>query len=171
MYPQLVDTLLHEDAIDVVALNMGADPGSRPSGRTPQRDFSKVIRDAVRATSGRGKLVFAFSSAIGGALDEEVIGALAEAGVPFLEGTETAMQALRNLQTHRQFLERHAAGAAGAAGACRPRRRSAPPRGVLGTLEARQLLQDYGMPVVRTAAARTAEEAVVAADEFGYPVV
>jgi acetate---CoA ligase (ADP-forming) len=172
VYPQLVDTLLHEDAIDIVALNMGADAASRPGGRTPQRDFSKVIRDAIKTTPGRGKLVFAFSSAIGGALDEEVIGTLAEAGVPFLEGTETAMLALRNLQGHRQFLERHAAGGAGRVGA--PAAVAAPTprrRGVLGTLEARQLLEEYGIPVVRTAAARTADEAVAAADELGYPVV
>ena len=98
----------------------------RPSptgGRTPQRDFSKVIRDAMQGPSGRGKLVFAFSSVIGGALDEEVIGTLAEAGVPFLEGTETAMLALRNLQAHRQFLERHAASGTG-----RRRRASRPQR-------------------------------------------
>src|SRR5204862_6772963 len=84
----------------------------------------------------------------------------------------TAMLALRNLQAHRQFLERHAAsGTAGAGGPATPSAREGTPRGVLGTLEARQMLQDYGIPVVRTAAARTAEEAVVAADEFGYPVV
>src|SRR5947209_19369059 len=82
VYPQLVDTLLHEDAIDILALNMGADAASRPGGRTPQRDFSKVIRDAVQGASGPGKPVFAFSSATGRAPAEGVVGRPAETGGP-----------------------------------------------------------------------------------------
>ncbi len=169
VYPQLVDTLLHDEGIDVVALNLGADPGSRPGGRTPQREFSKVVLEALKKDPANPRLVLAFSSAIGGALDEEVVGTLAEAGVPFLEGTETAMLALRNLRAHRQFLERQAAR--GAPPPAPPTGTAPGRRGVLGTLEARALLEEYGIPVVPTRQARTADEAATAADALGYPVV
>jgi acyl-CoA synthetase (NDP forming) len=170
VYPQLIDTLLRDEGIDVVALNLGADPGSRPGGRTPQREFSKVVLEALKKDPANPRLVLAFSSAIGGALDEEVVGTLAEAGVPFLEGTETAMLALRNLRAHRQFLERQAAH--GKPTQAAPPDGAAPTRrGVLGTLEARGLLDEYGIPVVPTSQARTADEAATAADALGYPVV
>lgn len=43
-------------------------------------------------------------------------------------------------------------------------------RHILG-LEAFDILKAYGIPVVKTAFAKTAEEAIIAAEEIGYPLV
>src|SRR5262249_46591732 len=63
--------------------------------------------EAVRA-GGSKKLVLCFSWFAGGDLDQEVILPLAEAGVPFLEGSETTMLALRHAAAYRHFVDRAA---------------------------------------------------------------
>jgi acyl-CoA synthetase (NDP forming) len=111
--------------------------------------------------------VLAFSSFAGGDLDQEVIGPLADVGVPFLESTETAMLAIRHARDHRRFLERSES----------PRSSSPPPRasarlgGTLGNADAMRLLRDFGVPLAETIAAKDASAAVAAAERLGYPVV
>ncbi len=108
LYPQIVDTLLGDDAVDVVAIHLNAEP-PKPSGRTPSRDFSRVIRDAVQAAAPtRPRLVVAFGSMTGSVQDGEVVQTLAEAGVPYLDGTELAMRALAHLRAYRAFVARSA---------------------------------------------------------------
>ena len=43
--------------------------------------------------------------------------------------------------------------------------------GLLGEVRSKTLLADYGIPIVKTEVARTVEEAVDRAEQFGYPVV
>src|SRR6185436_14243665 len=101
IFPRLVDTLLADDAVDVLAVNMRANV-PRPGGWAPSREFARVLASAVRA--GTDRLVFCFGSHAAGDLDEDVIAPLADAGVPFLETTETAMQALRHTREYHGFL-------------------------------------------------------------------
>ena len=164
LFPQLFDVMLREEAIDVVAVNLRVNV-PKPGGGAPSRQFSRAMIEALPRNPDR--LVLAFSSFAGGDLDQEVVGALADAGVPFLESTETAMLALRHAREHRRFLDRpdlpHSSPAAP--------RASARLSGTLGNADAMQLLRDFGMPLAETVAVKDAEAAVAAADRLGYPVV
>src|SRR3989442_5348197 len=164
LFPQLVDVLLHDDAVDVVAVNLRANV-PRPGGGAPSRQFSRAMSESLRNSTDR--LVLAFSSFAGRDLDQDVVRALAEVGVPFLESTESAMLALRNAREHRRFLDRPAAvhPVASAPALTHPAG-----RGALGHEAAMRLLRDFGVPLAETIAAKDAEEAVRAAERVGYPV-
>jgi acetate---CoA ligase (ADP-forming) len=166
LFPQLLDTLLRDEVIDVLAVNLRVNV-PKPGGLAPSRQFSRAMSEALRG--GADRLVVAFSSFAGGDLDPEVIHTLAEAGVPFLESTETAMLALRNAREHRRFLERPIEASVGFV----PPRAIGRPlgRGVLASAEATRLLTDFGIPLAETIQAKDAEQAVRAADRLGYPVV
>jgi len=93
-------------------------------------------------------------------------------GIPVLEGTNTGLRAFRLLFEYRDF---HALPPLGVPplppDEIRERWRSRLRSGeAFGELEGLELLRDYGVPVVRSAAADTAEDAVAAAAEAGYPV-
>jgi acetyltransferase len=166
LFPQLFDVLLHDEAVDVLAVNLRVNV-PKPGGGAPSRQFSRAMSEALRG--GTDRLVVAFSSFAGGDLDPEVVQTLAEAGVPFLEGTETTMLALRNAREHRRFLDRSITAGADTIA---PRAITRPAgRGVLTNAEAMQVLRDFGVPLVQTVAAKDAEQAVRAADRLGYPVV
>jgi acyl-CoA synthetase (NDP forming) len=107
LFPQLVDVLLRDEAIDVVAINLRANV-PKPGGWAPSRQFSQIISTALRG--GTDKLVLAFNSFAGGDLDQQVVGPLAEVGVPFLDGTETALLALRHAREYRRSLDRAGEG-------------------------------------------------------------
>ncbi|HUG36342.1 MAG TPA: acetate--CoA ligase family protein, partial [Candidatus Limnocylindrales bacterium] len=167
LFPRMIDVLLRDDTIDVVAVNFRANVVA-PGGWAPSRQFSKDLGEALRG--GTERLVVGFSSFAGGDLDQEVVRTLAEAGVPFLEGSETAMMALRHLREHRRLLD----GAAAAPPPAPPARadEAAPgARRLLGNVEAMRLLSEFGIPVVETLAAKDVDEAVRSADRLGYPVV
>jgi acetate---CoA ligase (ADP-forming) len=135
------------------------------SGWAPARNYTKTLCDAVR--SGTDRLVFCFNSFAAGDLDQEVIRPLAEAGIPFLEGSETTLLALRNLRTYRAFLERPPVVHAPAP-ATRPRPLG---DGALSGVEAARLLREFGIPLAETRPAKDAKQAVEAAQALGYPVV
>ena len=164
LFPRLFDVMLRDEAVDVVAVNLRVNV-PRPGGGAPSRPFSRAMIDALANNPGR--LVLAFSSFAGGDLDQEVVRPLADAGVPFLESTETTMLALRHAREHRRFLDR-AEPVAPSAPAGRPRARLS---GTLGATEAMALLSEFGVPVVASIAAKDAAAAAVAADRVGYPVV
>ena len=165
LFPGMIDVLLHDETIDVLAVNLRANVPP-PGGWAPSRQFSVDLRDAVR--KGTGRFVICFSSFPGGDLDQEVVATLAEAGIPFLEGSETTMLALRHLQEHRRFLDRP-----------RDRAQMASSRapidpdthGVLGSLDGMQLLQAFGIPVAEVVPVKDADDAVRVAARLGYPVV
>ncbi|MGH7348007.1 MAG: acetate--CoA ligase family protein, partial [Candidatus Rokuibacteriota bacterium] len=163
LFPRLFDVMLREEAVDVLAVNLRVNV-PRPGGGAPSRQFSRAMIEALPKSPRR--LVLAFSSFAGGDLDQDVIRPLAEAGVPFLESTETTMLALRHAREHRRFLDRpdvaYPRPAAPRAGAGY--------RGTLGHAEAMGLLRDFGLPVAETIAVKDADAAVAAADRIGYPV-
>jgi len=165
LFPQLFDVLLQDEAVDVVAVNLRANV-PRPGGGAPSRQFSRAMSESLRNSTDR--LVLAFSSFAGGDLDQDVVRALAEVGVPFLESTETAMLALRNAREHRRFLDRPAAvhPVDSAPALTQPAG-----RGALANEAAMRLLRDFGVPLAETIAAKDVEEAVRAAERVGYPVV
>jgi acyl-CoA synthetase (NDP forming) len=193
LFPRLLDVLLTDEATDVVAVNLRANV-PRPGAWAPSREFSRAIGAAV--SRGTDRLVACFSSFAGGDLDPEVVRTLAEAGVPFLESTETALRALRHAREHRRFLDAPASDPspgvtrAGDDGLSAEERvlsgveatdvHATPPRhgafpagrgGALSSAEAMDLLRGFGIPLVETVAAKNADDAVTAAERLGFPVV
>src|SRR5207247_2319676 len=81
--------------------------------------------------------------------------------VPFLESTETTMQALRHAREHRHFLDRPVAARA-ETGAPRPTARPEG-RGVLANVDAERSLREFGSPLAETIPATHAEAAARAA--------
>src|SRR6266540_232347 len=167
LFPYMVRTLLEADGFDILAINLNADP-PRPNGRAPARGFSRALSAELK--NGTHRLVLCFSSAIGGALDGETLKTLAESGIPYLQGTETAMQTITSLRRYRLHLQRRAHASIGTPPRSDGRGSWQGRRGALSTMAARGLLAEFGIPVVETLAAADAEQAVAAAERLGYPV-
>ena len=99
---------------------------------------------------------------------------LRAAGIPLVPGPERAVRAYRALVRHASLRRR---------GETAPARRPPPAlpaglvarlattRGPLGHADARALLEAYGVPFPRERIVATAEEALSAAGEIGYPLV
>ena len=97
-------------------------------------------------------------------------------GVPFLQGTENGLRAVRALNQYAEFLRTRQTGAHPSAAptslAERARSLVAAASGKpLVERQAKEILALYGIPVTREALAVSADAAVVAANEIGYPVV
>jgi acyl-CoA synthetase (NDP forming) len=165
LFPRLFDCVLKEDVADVVAVNLRANV-PKPGGWAPNREFARIMRDKLAGSTD--KLVVGFSSFAGADLDQELVTALADVGVPFLEGTETSMLAIRHLVEHRRFLDRKADAPVATV---RDAHSPVHARGVLGNAEAMRLLREFGIPLADTESAATADAAVAAAERIGYPVV
>jgi acetyltransferase len=163
LFPRLVEAVLRDEAIDVVAINLRANV-PKPGGWAPSRQFSRVIQEAVRC--GTDRLVVCFNSFSAGDLDQEVVRPLAEGGVPFLDGTETALQAVRNAREYHRFLGRRREGPPEAARAAV----AAPWTGVLANADGMRLLREFGIPLVETVRVSDAEEAARVAEHLGSPV-
>ncbi len=113
---------------------------------------------------------FCVLSNLSAAVDRDEVAMLRGRGIPVLEGTTSGLRALKHL------LDDAAAGGAGAV----PSPASADVRGwwrvrlatgePVGEHEGLRLLADYGVPTVEVRVAATAEEAIEAANELGYPV-
>jgi acyl-CoA synthetase (NDP forming) len=165
LFPRLIDTLLHDETIDVVGFNTRVNVPA-PGGWAPSRDYARALCEAVR--HGTDRLVLCFNSFAAGDLDQEVVRPLAEAGIPFLEGSETTLLALRHLREYRESLGRPVVPHP--LGALRPTALSPAAHGVLSGAEAMRLLREFGIPLVDTHPAKDAEQAVRAAEAAGYPV-
>src|SRR5438045_7565773 len=92
LFPRILDTLLADETIDVIAFNQRAHVPAA-GGWAPARAYVEALSAAMRRSTDR--LVVCFSSFAGGDLDQEVIRPLADVGVPYLEGSETTLLALR----------------------------------------------------------------------------
>jgi acetyltransferase len=97
-------------------------------------------------------------------------------GVPFLQGAENGLRAVRALNNYAEFQRsrattmRPSATPSAHAAEARALVRAATGRALVER-EAKALLSLYGIPVTREQLATTADEAVAAADAIGYPVV
>jgi acyl-CoA synthetase (NDP forming) len=98
---------------------------------------------------------------------------LRDRGIPVLEGTDSALRALRHLLDDHAWRSRPAVDTPAAVQAevrdrWRTRLRSGEP---MSELEGLALLADYGVPTVQARAVASADEAVAVAAAIGFPVV
>ena len=164
IFPRLLQGLIDDANIDVVTINLEAnDP--RPKELKSGNRFAAAIEKA--AASSR-KPIACFSSVVGGPVDPDILLPLRKAGVPLMEGAECATTTIRNLAEYYEFQKSRPANGANDADA--PAVQTQFPSGVLSALEAFQLFQQFGIPVVPTAMTRSADEAVSAAERLGFPV-
>jgi acetate---CoA ligase (ADP-forming) len=163
---QLTESLValaDDPAVDVVAHAVDLLPEF-----DGDRAYPDALTDAAQRTSKPLVVLANFPSAI----DVAVAADVREAGIPVLEGARTGLLALGHLLAH-------------GTRSGRPPRRQPPPADPARRSRWAQalrdgqtdpgsllcLLADYGIPAARTRAATTAEAALAAAAEIGYPVV
>ena len=168
-YPSCVNAAAAEDDIDVLAVSRDTPAGV--AAREIEQSMA-VAESAVEAARRTRKPVLLFSNLCAG-FEPAVEAILAEGGVPYLQGTDETLRAVQSFVDYRGFLERRD-------DRDRPGCPSPPElptwrarlqQGPLSEVEARRLLADYGIrgPIERVA--RSAEDAVEAAEAVGYPVV
>jgi acetate---CoA ligase (ADP-forming) len=137
-------------------------------GEPYDEGYLQVARDVSTSTHKPFCLLSNLASAV--ALEEAAL--LRDAGIPVLEGTASGLTALRLLMSHRDHGARRAGelpspAAAGVRDRWRERLGRVEP---FTEAEALDLLADYGLPVTPYREASSAEEAVAAAAEVGFPV-
>lgn len=131
--------------------------------------YPRIARELHAATD---KPVVVLAN-VTGAINDVVADRLRAAGIVVLEGTATGLAALGHLLAHRQQLGVRArwlpqVADAGTRDRWRARLRSAQ---AWSDAEALELVSDYGVPVVAHRRVETVADAVLVAEELGYPVV
>jgi acetyltransferase len=163
LFPALLDTVLQDPQQGVIAVNLGS---RKPKGEyAPMRRFAEAVAAAAGHTD---KALVAYATSALGQQDTEMIATLRAAGVPYLAGSQAAVRALSSVWAYQQHLGKAPAPEGQSIEAQDLQGR---PGGVIPFPEARELLSAFGIPVVQTRLARTAAEAVEAAEDLGYPVV
>ena len=130
-----------------------------------------VAREVIQCAKAASKPVLA--SWMGGAAIAEGEALLNASGIPTYRYPDAAVRVFQAMARHSANL-RHLEAALPEATqvATHPVLAQARERGrtLLTEAESKRLLADYGIPTVATTVARSADEAVAAADAFGYPV-
>ncbi len=116
---------------------------------------------------------FCVLSNLSATIDHEEVGLLRGAGIPVLEGATSGLRALKHLIDDATWRGRsRRADVEAAQSDVREWWRVRLGTGeAIGEQEGLRLLADYGIPTVEVRVAATAEEAIRAAEDLGYPVV
>jgi acyl-CoA synthetase (NDP forming) len=166
IFPRLIQALVDDPKIDIVTVNLEAnDP--RPKELKSGNRFALAIEKAAASSA---KPIATFSSVVGGPVDPDILLPLRAAGVPLMEGAESAMSALRNLADYHQFRESRQTSSDNNASAGVIVAHAKMSAGVLAAEASFRLLESFGIPVAPTAIAASAEQAVAAAEGIGFPV-
>ena len=164
IFPRLLQGLIDDANIDIVTINLEAnDP--RPKELKSGNRFTLAIEKASAASE---KPVATFSSVVGGPVDPEILQPLRNAGIPIMEGAECATATIRNLADYYDFQKSRQTGGGEIP---RPIAHAKLPSGILSAEAAFALFKEFAIPVAPTVLTRTADEAALAADKMGYPVV
>lgn len=172
IYPACVEIVSRDEGVGLLAVSRDTPSGVAES--EVQQTLS-VARAAARARLETGKPVVLFSNVSGG-VDLQVEQALEADGIPYLQGTNYALQAIRHCLDYSDFRRRRNQYADARGGESPKeldcwRQRLMCADGALSELEGRQLLRAYGIPGPKERAASSRQEAIEAARDIGYPVV
>jgi acetyltransferase len=164
IFPRLLQGLIDDSNIDVVTINLEAnDP--RPKELKSGNRFAAAIE---KAASSSTKPITCFSSVVGGPVDPEILLPLRAAGVPLMEGAECATSTIQKLA------EYHAIKKSSSKRTTAPMVKRLDDKlssGIMPAQAAFQLFHEFGIPTAPTAFARSADEAALAAERVGFPVV
>jgi acyl-CoA synthetase (NDP forming) len=158
--------VLHDDP-DTAAMAFVVDLTRQ--GEPYDEGYLQVAREVWEATTKPFCVLSNLASAV--ALEEAAY--LRDLGIPVLEGTSSGLVALRALLAHRDVRARAVATTpAPVPDEVRARwRERLATGGEFGELEGLALLADYGVPVIESRQASSADEAVAAAEAVGFPAV
>ena len=159
-------------------LALGADPDAAAlafvvdltrQGEPYDEGYLQIARDVFAQTTKPFCTLSNLASAV--ALEEAAH--LRDQGIPVLEGTSSGLVAIRALLAHATVRARPPVETpAPVADDVRPRWRGRLATGdEVSEIEGLAMLADYGVPVTEARPASSAEEAVTAATEIGFPVV
>lgn len=160
LFTGCMQALADDPAVAVVALAVDL---------VREYDDDESYTRAVEAVhAGTDKPVVVLSH-VAAALDHEQAVRLRARGIPVLEGTHSGTRTLGHLLADARPPEPPAVAAVDAVRRDRWRARLA--AGPLDAAETARLMEDYGIPVAPTLPASSADEAVAAARQVGFPVV
>ncbi len=160
LFETCLRALADDDGVGVVSV--GLDLVEEYDG---DDSYPRAVQTVLTATD---KPLIVLSN-VAAALDQHQATRLRALGVPVLEGTESGLRALRHLFDQAVPVAGRPPVEVDVERRGRWRARLA--EGELDTWASLELLRDYGIPVARSVAASTAEQAREAADSVGYPVV
>lgn len=170
-YPACVDVVAQEENVHLLAISRDTPPDV--ARREVEQSLS-VAEAAVRSAQETGKPVLMFSNFSAG-FHPEVEQALRKGDIPYLQGTAKTLRAIQAFvqygSLHRRTEEPVTGGCSSPSTVPVWRERLSDAQVGLTEVEARHLLADYGIPGPAEAVATTADEAIEAAQDIGYPVV
>lgn len=161
VYSRCIDALMDDPTTAALALCVDLTAEADPEG-----GYIKVAHDVFR----RHRKPFAVLSNLASAIDRAQAASLRAAGIPVLEGTLTGLAAFRHLFAYRDRLPSLEVPAPESGARSEKWRLRLAGDEALPELEGLELLRDYGIEVIPTVPAATAEQAVDAARRIGYPV-
>ena len=163
IFPRLLQALIDDSNIDLVTVNLEAnDP--RPKELKSGNRFAAVIEKAATSST---KPITCFSSVVGGPVDPEILLPLRTAGVPLMEGAECATSTIQKLAEYYEFKKNTSKLITTPTIERLDKKLSS---GIMPAEAAFQLFEQFGIPAVLSAFARSADEAAVAAERIGFPV-
>jgi acetyltransferase len=166
-YRFALNEVLADDQVNAVIVLL------TPQAMTESLETAKSIVE-TKTEVGSKPILAVF---MGGRAVEEASKFLVENGVPCFDFPEKAIQTISAMYTYKRFLSLSATEPTAFIDVNKERVKEviASARGdgrvVLLSTEAADLVEAYGIPVPGNRLVKTAEEAVKAADEFGYPIV
>lgn len=166
-YERALSILSDDKTVDLVAVMQNVRRG-QPLAQRIAESLVKIAKDNPKP--------FVFFSNISRGLSTELQRSLAEGGIPLLQGARESIKAISALTWYTQMhLDAHAAGKSCEDKSGRTDEITAllrsPTKRVLTEREAKAVLARYGIRSCKEVLATTCEEAVVSAQEIGFPVV
>ena len=165
IYEECIRALFADDAVAALAFSVDLTTEDDPT--------NGYIETAKKVWKETDKPM-AMLSNLASAVDRADVLRLAEDGIPVLEGTVTGLAAFRHLFAYRDFQAQPVADATPGASISAEARKRWEARldagSPLSESEGLALLAEYGVPVAASREAETAEAAVAAASELGWPV-
>ncbi len=171
VYPACLEVVSAEEQVHLVAVSRDTPPAV--AEREVEQSLA-VARAAVRARQVTGKPVLLYSNLSTG-FHPKVLEALSSgpAPVPYLQGSRETLRAIQAMLAYARFRRRDPVATAGCPSPpdlAAWRDRLGPGAAPLRPDEGVRLLAAYGVPSSPQELARSAEEAVEAAERIGYPV-
>jgi acetate---CoA ligase (ADP-forming) len=160
--PAVLDALIGDDGIDVIALALGM----RMKGADSHEDLVRCMAAAAK-TTGKPLTVISFMSNSLTSLWRDFS---EKDGLPIVEDLGRGLRAVRHLIDYAAFRRRVAAGHNACERAAAVVLPSLPQRITLTEAESKNILSSAGLPVTKEALAKTPDEAVALAAQVGGPV-